>query len=177
MGPALLLVAYRSTRTRARTSPSQFFPWTTGAHSFARMRCGSYAVQEAGIAWPLHALCAARPQSFEPEGETGILTWQGHSGGKLILSCAELNVHSSSPCSRASGFGLMKIDESGRVRPFAEKPKGAKLKAMVSARGRFLSDSYQAGGHLRIGAHRISSFCTSEGAFTRSLTLMCSREA
>ncbi|CAI5462650.1 unnamed protein product [Closterium sp. Yama58-4] len=32
--------------------------------------------------------------------------------------------------SRASDFGLMKIDESGRVVSFAEKPKGADLKAM-----------------------------------------------
>lgn len=33
--------------------------------------------------------------------------------------------------SRASDFGLMKIDESGRVVSFAEKPKGADLKAMA----------------------------------------------
>eukprot|EP00271_Cylindrocystis_brebissonii_P023052 TRINITY_DN924_c0_g2_i1.p1 TRINITY_DN924_c0_g2~~TRINITY_DN924_c0_g2_i1.p1 ORF type:complete len:539 (+),score=85.14 TRINITY_DN924_c0_g2_i1:52-1617(+) len=33
--------------------------------------------------------------------------------------------------SRASDFGLMKIDDSGRVISFAEKPKGADLKAMA----------------------------------------------
>ena len=33
--------------------------------------------------------------------------------------------------SRASDFGLMKIDGSGRVQSFAEKPKGADLRAMV----------------------------------------------
>lgn len=34
-------------------------------------------------------------------------------------------------CSRASDYGLMKIDDTGRVVQFAEKPKGADLKAMV----------------------------------------------
>jgi glucose-1-phosphate adenylyltransferase len=36
------------------------------------------------------------------------------------------------PCDekRASAFGLMKIDESGRVIEFAEKPSGDALKAM-----------------------------------------------
>jgi ADP-glucose pyrophosphorylase len=34
--------------------------------------------------------------------------------------------------SRASDFGLMKIDDTGRVISFSEKPKGADLKAMVS---------------------------------------------
>lgn len=33
--------------------------------------------------------------------------------------------------SRASDYGLMKIDNMGRVAQFAEKPKGADLKAMV----------------------------------------------
>lgn len=32
---------------------------------------------------------------------------------------------------RASDFGLMKIDDSGRVLSFSEKPKGDDLKAMV----------------------------------------------
>lgn len=32
---------------------------------------------------------------------------------------------------RASDFGLMKIDEKGRVISFSEKPKGDDLKAMV----------------------------------------------
>jgi len=31
---------------------------------------------------------------------------------------------------RATAFGLMKIDEEGRIIEFAEKPKGEKLKAM-----------------------------------------------
>ena len=35
-------------------------------------------------------------------------------------------------CSRASDFGLMKIDEKGRVLFFSEKPKGNDLKAMVA---------------------------------------------
>lgn len=36
------------------------------------------------------------------------------------------------PCdeARASAFGLMKIDDEGRVIEFAEKPKGDALKAM-----------------------------------------------
>jgi glucose-1-phosphate adenylyltransferase len=36
------------------------------------------------------------------------------------------------PCDekRASAFGLMKIDEEGRVIEFAEKPKGDALKSM-----------------------------------------------
>ena len=34
--------------------------------------------------------------------------------------------------SRASDFGLMKIDDTGRVISFSEKPKGADLKVMVS---------------------------------------------
>lgn len=33
--------------------------------------------------------------------------------------------------SRASDFGLMKIDDTGRVIAFSEKPKGDDLKAMV----------------------------------------------
>lgn len=34
-------------------------------------------------------------------------------------------------CSRASDYGLMKIDQSGRIIQFAEKPKGPDLEAMV----------------------------------------------
>lgn len=34
--------------------------------------------------------------------------------------------------SRASDFGLMKIDNKGRVLSFCEKPKGDDLKAMVT---------------------------------------------
>jgi len=34
-------------------------------------------------------------------------------------------------CSRASDYGLMKIDDKGRVLYFNEKPKGAELKNMV----------------------------------------------
>lgn len=34
-------------------------------------------------------------------------------------------------CSRASDYGLMKIDNKGRIIQFAEKPKGLDLKAMV----------------------------------------------
>lgn len=34
--------------------------------------------------------------------------------------------------SRASDYGLMKIDKTGRIIHFAEKPKGADLEAMVS---------------------------------------------
>ena len=33
--------------------------------------------------------------------------------------------------SRASDFGLMKIDNKGRILSFSEKPKGEELKAMV----------------------------------------------
>ncbi len=32
---------------------------------------------------------------------------------------------------RATAFGLMKIDEEGRIVEFAEKPKGEQLKAMM----------------------------------------------
>jgi glucose-1-phosphate adenylyltransferase len=39
-------------------------------------------------------------------------------------------------CSRASDYGLMKIDDTGRIIQFAEKPKGPDLKAMV---GKFTS--------------------------------------
>lgn len=34
-------------------------------------------------------------------------------------------------CSRASDYGLMKIDDKGRVLYFNEKPKGEELKTMV----------------------------------------------
>lgn len=34
--------------------------------------------------------------------------------------------------SRASDYGLMKIDETGQIIQFAEKPKGSALKAMVN---------------------------------------------
>ena len=34
--------------------------------------------------------------------------------------------------SRASDFGLMKIDNKGRILSFSEKPKGEDLKAMVN---------------------------------------------
>jgi NDP-sugar pyrophosphorylase family protein len=37
----------------------------------------------------------------------------------------------SSYCSRASDFGLVKIDETGQIRQFLEKPKGENLKSMV----------------------------------------------
>jgi len=34
-------------------------------------------------------------------------------------------------CSRASDYGLMKIDDAGRILYFNEKPKGETLKKMV----------------------------------------------
>lgn len=34
-------------------------------------------------------------------------------------------------CSRASDYGLMKIDDKGRVLYFNEKPRGADLESMV----------------------------------------------
>lgn len=34
--------------------------------------------------------------------------------------------------SRASDYGLMKIDKTGRIVQFSEKPKGVNLEAMVS---------------------------------------------
>lgn len=37
-------------------------------------------------------------------------------------------------CSRASDYGLMKIDDEGRVLYFNEKPKGAELTSMVSSK-------------------------------------------
>lgn len=36
--------------------------------------------------------------------------------------------------SRASDYGLVKIDSRGRIVHFAEKPRGADLKAMVSTK-------------------------------------------
>ena len=38
---------------------------------------------------------------------------------------------------RATAFGLMKIDDTGRITQFAEKPKGDKLKAMQVGTGKF----------------------------------------
>lgn len=46
-------------------------------------------------------------------------------------SCADITV-AALPMDekRATSFGLMKIDEEGRIIEFAEKPKGEQLKAM-----------------------------------------------
>ncbi|CAK9329067.1 unnamed protein product [Citrullus colocynthis] len=46
------------------------------------------------------------------------------SGADITLSCIPIDD------SRASDFGLMKIDNSGRVLSFSEKPRGKDLKAM-----------------------------------------------
>ncbi|XP_057956772.1 glucose-1-phosphate adenylyltransferase large subunit 3, chloroplastic/amyloplastic [Malania oleifera] len=46
------------------------------------------------------------------------------SGADITISCVPMDD------SRASDFGLMKIDNKGRVLFFSEKPKGADLKAM-----------------------------------------------
>eukprot|EP00262_Sarcandra_glabra_P001335 TRINITY_DN11382_c0_g1_i1.p1 TRINITY_DN11382_c0_g1~~TRINITY_DN11382_c0_g1_i1.p1 ORF type:complete len:530 (+),score=70.92 TRINITY_DN11382_c0_g1_i1:139-1590(+) len=46
------------------------------------------------------------------------------SGADITISCLPMDD------SRASDFGLMKIDSKGRVLSFSEKPKGADLKAM-----------------------------------------------
>lgn len=35
--------------------------------------------------------------------------------------------------SRASDYGLMKIDETGQIIQFSEKPKGSDLKSMVKS--------------------------------------------
>lgn len=45
-------------------------------------------------------------------------------------------------CSRASDFGLMKIDETGRIHQFYEKPKGEGLKAMVATLALILTHAY-----------------------------------
>ncbi|CAK7332849.1 unnamed protein product [Dovyalis caffra] len=47
------------------------------------------------------------------------------SGADITLSCSPMDD------SRASDFGLMKIDNKGRVLSFSEKPKGRDLKAMA----------------------------------------------
>ncbi|KAI3975758.1 hypothetical protein MKX01_023184 [Papaver californicum] len=47
------------------------------------------------------------------------------SGADITLSCLPMDD------SRASDFGLMKIDNKGRVLSFSEKPKGKDLKAMA----------------------------------------------
>ncbi|KAF6173533.1 hypothetical protein GIB67_042663 [Kingdonia uniflora] len=47
------------------------------------------------------------------------------SGADISISCLPMDD------SRASDFGLMKIDSTGRVLSFTEKPKGEELKAMV----------------------------------------------
>lgn len=52
-----------------------------------------------------------------------------------IPTFANSQLHVADPmflCSRASDFGLMKIDDTGRVLSFSEKPKGDDLKAMVA---------------------------------------------
>ncbi|KOM33829.1 hypothetical protein LR48_Vigan01g338500 [Vigna angularis] len=46
------------------------------------------------------------------------------SGADITLSCLPMDD------SRASDFGLMKIDNKGRILSFSEKPKGEELKAM-----------------------------------------------
>lgn len=46
------------------------------------------------------------------------------SGADISVSCIPMDD------SRASDFGLMKIDETGRIRHFLEKPKGESLKKM-----------------------------------------------
>ncbi|KAL5541630.1 hypothetical protein UlMin_009340 [Ulmus minor] len=46
------------------------------------------------------------------------------SGADITLSCLPMDD------SRASDFGLMKIDNKGRILSFSEKPKGADLRAM-----------------------------------------------
>ncbi|XP_050371990.1 glucose-1-phosphate adenylyltransferase large subunit 3, chloroplastic/amyloplastic [Argentina anserina] len=47
------------------------------------------------------------------------------SGADITISCLPMDD------SRASDFGLMKIDKKGKVISFSEKPKGADLKAMA----------------------------------------------
>ncbi|KAG6582282.1 Glucose-1-phosphate adenylyltransferase large subunit 1, chloroplastic, partial [Cucurbita argyrosperma subsp. sororia] len=47
------------------------------------------------------------------------------SGADITLSCLPMDD------SRASDFGLMKIDDKGRILSFSEKPKGEDLKAMA----------------------------------------------
>ncbi|OVA13492.1 Nucleotidyl transferase [Macleaya cordata] len=47
------------------------------------------------------------------------------SGADISVSCLPMDE------SRASDFGLMKIDETGRIRQFLEKPKGESLKSML----------------------------------------------
>lgn len=47
------------------------------------------------------------------------------SGADITVSCVPMDD------SRASDYGLMKIDDQGRVLHFHEKPKGADLKNMV----------------------------------------------
>ena len=42
-----------------------------------------------------------------------------------------LDVHFVNIFSRASNFGLVKIDRGGRVTHFSEKPTGVDLKSMV----------------------------------------------
>lgn len=49
--------------------------------------------------------------------------WQ--SGADITISCIPMDDN------RASDFGLMKIDETGRVLFFSEKPKGDDLKAVA----------------------------------------------
>lgn len=45
----------------------------------------------------------------------------------LLIAVIKLNFY----CSRASDYGLMKIEDSGRIVQFSEKPKGSDLNSMV----------------------------------------------
>merc|ERR1711966_586052 len=49
---------------------------------------------------------------------------------------------------RAAAFGLMKIDESGRIIDFAEKPEGDALKAMDSLLDEHFPESHDFGGEI-----------------------------
>ncbi|XP_078156695.1 uncharacterized protein LOC144552588 isoform X1 [Carex rostrata] len=66
--------------------------------------------------------------SYGERGNCGCTTWtlssHRQSGGHITISCLPLDN------SRASDFGLMKIDCTGRVISFSEKPMGDDLKAM-----------------------------------------------
>lgn len=49
----------------------------------------------------------------------------------LIFTTLHYSISSRLCYSRAADFGLMKIDQKGRILSFSEKPKGEDLKAMV----------------------------------------------
>lgn len=98
--------------------------WTTGSSIFSFFPVEAFDLNASFGAWLIRLFVCLGDQLYRMDYREFA---ERHAQVNADITVAAL------PCDekKASAFGLMKIDDTGRILEFAEKPKGDALKAMA----------------------------------------------